>query len=1050
MSGSGPPHHPHNRQVPNANTAWNHLQVPNYYPRQPQVAHMSTDHSLLHQPTWHTPTTTDAMKIIPHTHMLTEMLKNESLFPRDCVDLSLTRNGNQNGEIPTTPISLSVRDTNKINSLPPSVLDIQTTELSKCTSPSLKAVSPGLKQSISPGLKSSSPGLIASPGLKSGSPSHKSHSPAPKAASPGLGTGLLSTSGMMVNAGLLSTSGLLGSGLMGLTSDPTKSQKRSNIRVDSILERLNPTAEKVMPTQELKQEMSAAAKLELLAANKLEILSVSKPETATSVTLKSDLSAVSKIDAKNESTMSKLEVAAVSIKPVLETKSETVSALMNKSETKTDSAHEKVPSHGVIVPPTTSFDENSNSSSIVNVPTSSNIKEDDSGSMHSNEDSLDSTKSRRKRKPSKTVRVSKEDEVKCEKNKALEVQLLELPSNEVKLEDKAISSILEDTKIPERRHSSDDLDTIIPAKTRRKASSESETIDNIAAMVQEGLKKSDECQSETIDNIAAMVQESIKEKEKDTSETIDNIAAMVQEGLKEKQKLVATVEPNPEDVEKQVPVTEPFSIEPTAPLSGKPVTVSVIKSKKNLAESTSNSNVAVVVASVAAETTSTSSLVMTPAQKKATNTHFVEVENKLEEMFAGIVEDPLSASGDPLSGDPLKTDSLNVTEKLNAADDHLLRLNESVTSTSQDTSIDVKDDKKASPKKGKRNRTQARTSSDVSLERTPKKKRFTKTKHSASKSKKNSKSAGVVTTLTKSKKLPPQVPAPAVVLPKIASKSDTLKDVYAYDSGSNASSSRSRGPFVQIKGPRDSPISVSVVNTPLGGDEDGDRKPLKAKKFHDDSEYRHKVRSKGLHCSTLSNKYDAQTKDATWICAFCKRGPHASELTGPSLIGESIPPGDLFGPYIITTQCPEFERRLDDPYDRQFKSKKIGRVLDAKAVVPNKSKKSKRKHSESGDPTDVYLGITDTGNNTYEVWAHEDCLVWSPGIYLVGPKLVGLEEAVWSCCNVPCLVCNLKGSNICCIKRGCLKMAHLCCARASRWRFDDAAFKAYCPEHTFP
>lgn len=30
MSG-GPPHHPHNRQVPAANTAWNHLQVSYFY-----------------------------------------------------------------------------------------------------------------------------------------------------------------------------------------------------------------------------------------------------------------------------------------------------------------------------------------------------------------------------------------------------------------------------------------------------------------------------------------------------------------------------------------------------------------------------------------------------------------------------------------------------------------------------------------------------------------------------------------------------------------------------------------------------------------------------------------------------------------------------------------------------------------------------------------------------------------------------------------------------------------------------------------------------------
>lgn len=65
-----------------------------------------------------------------------------------------------------------------------------------------------------------------------------------------------------------------------------------------------------------------------------------------------------------------------------------------------------------------------------------------------------------------------------------------------------------------------------------------------------------------------------------------------------------------------------------------------------------------------------------------------------------------------------------------------------------------------------------------------------------------------------------------------------MQDIYSYDSGSNASSSRSRGPFVQIRGPRDSPLSVSVVNAPLGGDEDGEKRSIKNKKFHDDSEYR--------------------------------------------------------------------------------------------------------------------------------------------------------------------------------------------------------------------
>lgn len=153
------------------------------------------------------------------------------------------------------------------------------------------------------------------------------------------------------------------------------------------------------------------------------------------------------------------------------------------------------------------------------LPTATNPKEDDSGSMNSNEDSLDSTKSRRKRKPSKTIRVNKEEDIKPDIDKVRlvirgilglwlivfisQIALEVIPTDQQNHQDRqvksalvmppsdpaAIATILEDNKIPERRRSSDDLDSILPAKTRRKTSSESETIDDIAAMVQEGLKE---------------------------------------------------------------------------------------------------------------------------------------------------------------------------------------------------------------------------------------------------------------------------------------------------------------------------------------------------------------------------------------------------------------------------------------------------------------------------------------------------------------------------------------------------------------------------------
>jgi hypothetical protein len=49
----------------------------------------------------------------------------------------------------------------------------------------------------------------------------------------------------------------------------------------------------------------------------------------------------------------------------------------------------------------------------------------------------------------------------------------------------------------------------------------------------------------------------------------------------------------------------------------------------------------------------------------------------------------------------------------------------------------------------------------------------------------------------------------------------------------------------------------------------------------------------GMFSSTLSARYDAHTTDRTWVCVFCKNGPHCS-------VGGGGTSGDLFGPYLLT------------------------------------------------------------------------------------------------------------------------------------------------------
>lgn len=398
---------------------------------------------------------------------------NERQYPRHSpgVDLSLTRNGSQsNGDTPNAPISLSVRDANKINSLSVSAIDLQSNEIAK----GLKSMSPGLK-SVSPGLKSLSPGLKSvSPGLKSVSPGLKSMSPGLKSVSPGLNAmnaqlnALSAGLNMMnqglnpalagINPGLTITPGLksISPGLKamspGISTSPgllekphgsPKNTKRANIRVDSFLERLN-------PTERLHSAQSAAlAQMGLLGMEKLPSALEKLPIT------------VEKVMSTDKSHGNEKFPTGLPIHPALllhhdkvaaELLQEKVSGLLQEKLGSIYQQHEKQGMNPFpqvddrllieklsMVPPvektqptdaskldsmlfnlnqselkstqhSSSHDENSNSSSAPpNIPVT---REDDFSSAYSNDDSLDNSgKSRRKRKPSKTVRVAKEDKI---------------------------------------------------------------------------------------------------------------------------------------------------------------------------------------------------------------------------------------------------------------------------------------------------------------------------------------------------------------------------------------------------------------------------------------------------------------------------------------------------------------------------------------------------------------------------------------------------------------------------------------------------------------
>ncbi|XP_063699664.1 uncharacterized protein CG5098 [Culicoides brevitarsis] len=196
--------------------------------------------------------------------------------------------------------------------------------------------------------------------------------------------------------------------------------------------------------------------------------------------------------------------------------------------------------------------------------------------------------------------------------------------------------------------------------------------------------------------------------------------------------------------------------------------------------------------------------------------------------------------------------------------------------------------------------------------------------------------------------------------------------------------SKFKGPYIQLR----QNIST-VVNFPINDDE-VEKHQSKQKGFNKFVANRHeKNHLRGMHASTLSVKYDDQTTDHTWICIFCKKGPHKDRL------------GDLFGPYIIESE----------PKSEEYKKKK---KISELTFIP-------------------------------EMWTHEKCAVMTCGVYICGNKIIGLEEAATLSQSQKCSYCQDVGATIQCLRRGCTNIGHVTCFKTCSLSDN---FQYYCIDHT--
>ncbi|CAL8264812.1 unnamed protein product [Gadus morhua 'NCC'] len=82
-----------------------------------------------------------------------------------------------------------------------------------------------------------------------------------------------------------------------------------------------------------------------------------------------------------------------------------------------------------------------------------------------------------------------------------------------------------------------------------------------------------------------------------------------------------------------------------------------------------------------------------------------------------------------------------------------------------------------------------------------------------------------------------------------------------------------------------------------------------------------------------------------------------------------------------------------------------------------------------------------------EWWVHEDCGVWSTGVFLVRGRLYGLKEAARGTRDVVCCECHESGAIMGCFQKGCSLNYHYRCAISSGCLLNEENFSMKCSQH---
>ncbi|XP_014916071.1 retinoic acid-induced protein 1 isoform X1 [Poecilia latipinna] len=259
-------------------------------------------------------------------------------------------------------------------------------------------------------------------------------------------------------------------------------------------------------------------------------------------------------------------------------------------------------------------------------------------------------------------------------------------------------------------------------------------------------------------------------------------------------------------------------------------------------------------------------------------------------------------------------------------------------------------------------------------------------------------------------------------------------------------------PFVRVKRQQSSPPLCTIVNYP----EDVKTEPKHQQQAHSSRFVSAVVPTTScLYLGRLSTHGQHQR---ALVCCLCGRSANSIDL------------GDLHGPYYPegyrpNTKAPANVSGLkDDEEDSSYSDSSSSTTRARRWAAPLKQKgllgsrkwssgrisspAAKRARSDGGlaDAEDWYSPPV-LPVEPCEYWLHEDCGIWSAGVFLVRGKVYGLEEAVKVAQETMCSACHNPGATLGCFFKGCPNKYHYRCALESDCVLVEDNFSMKCKKH---